>query len=167
MNESTVKPSLGTKLYYSIGEVADLTALPPYTLRSWEREFACLRPKRVRGKNRAYRDRDIAIILLIKRLLHDERYSTRGARQKLRNEPELIRGAVDCIRELLGDEPPSTEQLAAQGRGSGTSPVYTTAAEPPAPAAAAHGDAAREDAALRPLVRQLRAELQDVLSLLG
>ncbi|SVC39085.1 uncharacterized protein METZ01_LOCUS291939, partial [marine metagenome] len=53
--------SLGTKLYYSIGEVADLTELAPYTLRAWEGEFSCLRPKRVRGKNRAYKKRDIAI----------------------------------------------------------------------------------------------------------
>lgn len=47
----------------------------------------------MRGKNRAYRERDIGIILLIKRLLHHDRYSTRGARQKLKNEPELVRSA--------------------------------------------------------------------------
>ena len=63
----TMAISLGTKLYYSIGEVADLTELAPYTLRAWEGEFSCLRPKRVRGKNRAYKKRDIAIILLILR----------------------------------------------------------------------------------------------------
>ena len=88
------RPGIG-KLYYSIGEVAEVTELPPYTLRSWEREFPCLRPKRVRGKNRAYRPRDIGIILLIKRLLHEERYSTEGARRKLRNEPELVQKAAD------------------------------------------------------------------------
>ena len=57
--------SWGTKLYYSIGEVADLTELPPYTLRAWVKEFSALRPRRVRGKNRAYRERDIGGILLI------------------------------------------------------------------------------------------------------
>ncbi len=91
------KPGIG-KLYYSIGEVAEVTGLPPYTLRSWEKEFPCIRPKRVRGKNRAYRPRDIGIILLIKRLLHEERYSTEGARRKLRNEPELVQKAADGFR---------------------------------------------------------------------
>ena len=104
------RPGVGAKLYYSIGEVAELTDLPPYTLRSWEKEFPCLRPKRVRGKNRAYRARDIGIVLLIKRLLHEERYSTVGARQKLRNEPELIQGAagfVDGGRRLPSSGTPS------------------------------------------------------------
>ena len=112
------RPGIG-KLYYSIGEVAELTGLPPYTLRSWEKEFPCLRPKRVRGKNRAYRPRDIGIILLIKRLLHEERYSTAGARRKLRNEPELVQQAGDgfpveprSIRPPEGDG--ETRQAAPQ-----------------------------------------------------
>jgi len=92
-----VRQALGTKLYYSIGEVAELTDLQPYTLRAWEKEFACLRPRRVRGKNRAYRERDIGIILLIKRLLYQERYSTRGVQLKLKGEPELVRAAVDNV----------------------------------------------------------------------
>ena len=109
--------ALGTKLYYSIGEVADLTSLAPYTLRAWEGEFACLRPKRVRGKNRAYRERDISIVLLIRRLLHEERYSTRGAQQRLRNEPELIRGAVANLARLAAGDAPTLEELTAAGAG--------------------------------------------------
>ena len=91
---------LGRKLYYSIGEVSELAQLQPYTLRAWEKEFSCLRPRRVRGKNRAYRERDIGIILLIKRLLYEERYSTRGVRQKLKKDPELIQRAVDAVAKL-------------------------------------------------------------------
>ena len=94
---SESRRALDTKLYYSIGEVAEITQLPQYTLRAWEKEFSCLRPRRVRGKNRAYRERDIGIILLIKRLLHQDRYSTRGARQKLKNEPELVRSAGESM----------------------------------------------------------------------
>ena len=101
---SARKPGVGTKLYYSIGEVAELTDLPPYTLRSWEKEFPWLRPKRVRGKNRAYRPRDIGIVLLIKRLLHEERYSTVGARRKLRNEPGLIQCAAQGPTDEGGRE---------------------------------------------------------------
>lgn len=129
---------LGSKLYYSIGEVADLTRLAPYTLRAWESEFSCLRPKRVHGKNRAYRQRDIAVILLIRRLLHEERYSTKGAQQKLRNEPELVRGAVEFLEQLCTDgETPSLEEISAAGRGeaapepTSAPPIETETAPPP------------------------------------
>lgn len=112
--KNPVKDPLGTKLYYSISEVAELTQLPPYTLRAWEKEFVCLRPRRARGKNRAYRERDIRVILLIKSLLHDERYTMQGVKQKLLNEPELLHGAgiepsaarpVQSVGEVTDPEP--------------------------------------------------------------
>lgn len=84
------KSRVGKKLYYSISEVAEITDLQPYTLRAWEKEFACLRPRRARGKNRAYRERDIGIVLLIKQLLYEEGYTTKGVKSKLKNEPELL-----------------------------------------------------------------------------
>ena len=86
-----MKNPLQNKLYYSISEVAELTQLQPYTLRAWEKEFSCLRPRRARGgKNRAYRERDIGIILLLKRLLYEERYTTQGVKKKLKDEPMLL-----------------------------------------------------------------------------
>ncbi len=89
-----MKNTLGTRLYYSISEVAELTDLQPYTLRAWEKEFSCLRPRRARGKNRAYRERDIGIIQLIKQLLYEEGYTTKGVKQKLKNEPELLQNMM-------------------------------------------------------------------------
>ena len=89
-----IKSRLGKKIYYSISEVAEITDLQPYTLRAWEKEFACLRPRRTRGKNRAYRGRDIGIVLLIKRLLYEEGYTTKGVKQKLKNEPELLKSTT-------------------------------------------------------------------------
>ncbi|MBI2503114.1 MAG: MerR family transcriptional regulator [Candidatus Latescibacteria bacterium] len=89
-----MKYPLGQKLYFSISEVAEITDLQPYILRTWEKEFTCLRPRRLRGKNRAYRQRDINLILLIKRLLYEERFTIQGVRQKLKNDTELIKGAV-------------------------------------------------------------------------
>ena len=85
---------VGKKLYYSISEVAEITDLQPYTLRAWEKEFTCLRPRRARGKNRAYRGRDIGIVLLIKQLLYEEGYTTKGVKQKLKNEPELLKSTT-------------------------------------------------------------------------
>ena len=90
-----MKNSLTRKLYYSISEVAKITNLQPYTLRAWEKEFSCLRPRRLHGKNRSYRARDIGIIILIKRLLYDERYTTQGVSQKLKTEPDLVRHAAE------------------------------------------------------------------------
>lgn len=158
--------ALGSKLYYSIGEVADLTCLAPYTLRAWESEFACLRPKRVHGKNRAYRQRDIAIILLIRQLLHEERYSTKGARQKLRNEPELIRGAVEQVDRLCSPTPPSLDELSAAGRGEEAETPAQAAEAPPAPAPADAVAPPPQSEPERALLRQVRDELRSILDLL-
>ena len=100
-----MKNPLQNKLYYSISEAAELTQLQPYTLRAWEKEFSCLRPRRARGgKNRAYRERDIGIILLLKRLLYEERYTTQGVKKKLKDEPELLRQVGEQVLVLLAQQ---------------------------------------------------------------
>ena len=72
------------KRYYRIGEVSRLTDVKPYVLRYWESEFRWMSPQKSRSKQRLYRRRDIDIILLIKKLLYEQRYTIAGARQKLR-----------------------------------------------------------------------------------
>jgi DNA-binding transcriptional MerR regulator len=72
------------KRYYRIGEVSRLTAIKPYVLRYWESEFRWMAPQKSRSKQRLYRQRDVEIILLIKKLLYEQRYTIAGARQKLR-----------------------------------------------------------------------------------
>ena len=110
-----MKNPLQNKLYYSISEVAELTQLQPYTLRAWEREFACLRPRRARGgKNRVYRERDIGIILLLKRLLYEERYTTQGVKKKLKDEPELLRQIGEQIPTLLAEQQSSSASVVEQ-----------------------------------------------------
>ncbi|MCF7802973.1 MAG: MerR family transcriptional regulator [Candidatus Marinimicrobia bacterium] len=80
------------KLYYSIGEVSEMTELKPYVLRYWETEFPILNPSKNRAGNRVYRDRDIQLIFHIKDLLYEQKYTIEGARQQLENynpdEPE-------------------------------------------------------------------------------
>ena len=56
----------------------------PYVLRYWESEFRWMAPQKSRSKQRLYRQRDVEIILLIKKLLYEQRYTIAGARQKLR-----------------------------------------------------------------------------------
>jgi len=72
------------KLYYSIGEVSQLTGLEPYVLRYWETEFPELRPRKNRAGNRMYTLEDIRLVFLIKKLLYVDKYTIEGARQRLR-----------------------------------------------------------------------------------
>lgn len=77
--------SLGIKkLYYSISEVSKITDLEQYVLRYWESEFDELNPAKNRAGNRIYTNRDIKLILYIKNLLRDERYTIEGAKQVLK-----------------------------------------------------------------------------------
>ena len=72
------------KLYYSISEVSKITDLEQYVLRYWESEFDELKPQKNRAGNRIYTNRDIKLILYIKKLLRDERYTIEGAKQVLK-----------------------------------------------------------------------------------
>ncbi len=72
------------KLYHSIREVAEMTAVKPFVLRFWETEFTQLRPKTTRGGRRQYRVDDIKLLLLIKKLLYTDGYTIDGARRRLR-----------------------------------------------------------------------------------
>src|SRR5512145_3134427 len=77
------------KLYYSISEVSKITDLEQYILRYWETEFDSLKPSKNRAGNRIYTNKDIQIILKIKKLLRDEKYTIDGAKKILENyEPE-------------------------------------------------------------------------------
>lgn len=71
------------KLYYSISEVSKLTDLEQYILRYWESEFEQLKPSKNRAGNRIYTNKDIALILKIKKLLRDEKYTIEGAKNIL------------------------------------------------------------------------------------
>lgn len=68
------------KLYYSISEVSKITEVEQYVLRYWETEFDQLKPQKNRAGNRAYTNKDIQIILLIKSLLRDKKYTIEGAK---------------------------------------------------------------------------------------
>ncbi|MDP1675801.1 MAG: MerR family transcriptional regulator [Bacteroidota bacterium] len=71
------------KLYYSISEVSKITDLEQYVLRYWESEFEQLKPQKNRAGNRVYTNRDIQLIIHIRKLLREERYTIEGAKQVL------------------------------------------------------------------------------------
>jgi DNA-binding transcriptional MerR regulator len=72
--------------FFSIGEVCELTGLKPHVLRYWESQFRFLNPAKNRSGNRVYQRREIELILLVKHLLYDEKYTIDGARRKLDEE---------------------------------------------------------------------------------
>ncbi len=74
---------IAKKVYYSIGEVCDLTGLKPHVLRYWETQFDVLNPTKNRAGNRVYRSKEIEIILLVKHLLYEKKYTIEGANNRL------------------------------------------------------------------------------------
>jgi len=73
------------KLYYKIGEVSRIAGLPSHVIRFWENEFSKIRPHRTPSGQRLYTQRNIEIILDVKHLLYDQKYTIAGARQFLKS----------------------------------------------------------------------------------
>ena len=74
---------VAAKEYYSISEVCDIVGLRPHVLRYWETQFPVLNPSKNRSGNRVYQRKEIKLILYVKQLLYDEKYTVEGAKQKL------------------------------------------------------------------------------------
>lgn len=89
------------KLYYSISEVSKITDLEQYVLRYWETEFDQLKPAKNLAGNRIYTNKDIKLILHIKKLLRDEKYTIEGAKKLLKSynvkeEEQILTGTDDA-----------------------------------------------------------------------
>ena len=114
-----------TQEFFSIGEVCALTDLKPHVLRYWEGQFRFLSPAKNRSGNRVYKSREVELIMLVKHLLYNEKYTIEGARQRVeqyRRTGELkgqaaraasratlreVREQLDQILRMLdGAEPP-------------------------------------------------------------
>ena len=75
--------TIPNKLYFKIGEVSTITGVEPYVLRYWESEFKAIKPSRTQSKQRIYRRKDVELILEIKKILNEEKFTIAGARQRL------------------------------------------------------------------------------------
>ncbi len=130
------------KLYFRIGEVAQLCEVPAYVLRFWETEFAQLRPNKGGTGQRLYRRRDVEMALRIKALLYDQGYTIPGARQVFKSEqkqkePLLALGVEAAPAGWRPSKRPNKKPTDAKDK----------------------ADAAR--------LRQLRTEMQELLALLS
>lgn len=80
----TQSRALPDKLFFKIGEVAEIVGVKTHVLRYWETEFPALRPKKTRGAHRQYSRKDVELAMHIRQLVHDEGYTLDGAKKKLR-----------------------------------------------------------------------------------
>jgi DNA-binding transcriptional MerR regulator len=83
-------PEIPDKLYFRIGEVASLVGVEAYVLRYWETEFSALTPKKSGTGHRLYRRKDVELLLRIKHLLYEKRFTIEGARQHLHDEAKTV-----------------------------------------------------------------------------
>ncbi len=83
-------PEIPDKLFFRIGEVSTMLALEPYVLRYWETEFPTLSPKKSGTGHRLYRRKDVELLLRIKHLLYEKRFTIDGARQYLHDEAKSL-----------------------------------------------------------------------------
>jgi DNA-binding transcriptional MerR regulator len=102
-------PEIPDKLYFKIGEVSELLGVEPYVLRYWETEFSVLSPKKSGTGHRLYRRKDVELLLRIKHLLRDKRFTIEGARQSLQAEakapkPRVVK-AREAQQELFRNDP--------------------------------------------------------------
>ena len=127
----TITPEeIPDKLYFRIGEVARLAGIKPYVLRFWETEFSALDPKKSGTGHRLYRRKEVQLVLEIKRLLYEKRYTIEGARKFLEGRPKTgdpgspAPAAVSKRASAKQSSPPSTP--VQTGFFDGPSPLLDT-----------------------------------------
>jgi DNA-binding transcriptional MerR regulator len=87
--------SLPAKLYFRIGEVAELVGVEPHVLRYWEREFRAIRPTKSAKGQRVYSRRDVENLMRVRELLYREGFTIAGAKKKLQRAGVEPRAADD------------------------------------------------------------------------
>ena len=135
------------KLFFRIGEVCDLIKVQPHVLRYWETEFPMLAPQKNRAGQRVYRRKDVEMVLRIRDLLYEEKFTIAGAKKRLLDE---IRGS--SVRAKPAEDITGEEKSATQP---------TTDSPPP--------DATPQSTApqTRALLSKLKSDLEDLLTRLN
>jgi DNA-binding transcriptional MerR regulator len=103
-------PEIPDKLYFKIGEVSELLGVEAYVLRFWETEFRALSPKKSGTGHRLYRRKDVELLLRIKHLLYEKRFTIEGARQSLKAAARAPKpSATERVQQELFTEDPLPE----------------------------------------------------------
>ena len=108
-NKIPYQTKIPDKLYFKIGEVSDISGLPSHVLRFWESEFKKIKPRRTAAGQRSYTQKDVAMILEIKHLLYEKKFTIEGAKKVLKHSskqkpepvPQISTTAFDEIKSEL------------------------------------------------------------------
>ncbi len=88
------------KLYYSIGEVAEIFSVAPSLIRFWESEFDIIRPKKNRKGNRQFTKDDIESVRTIYHLVKEKGFTLQGAKEMLKNDTQAVRDKMEMLDSL-------------------------------------------------------------------
>ncbi len=112
-----MSPEIPNKVYFKIGETADILGVEPYVLRYWESEFPQIKPVRAASRQRLYRRQDLETFMEIKRLLYEDKFTIAGAKKRIASraakKPEItpdeqhefmlyLKKTLQEIKEIIG-----------------------------------------------------------------
>ena len=97
MSEKTVKKG---KLFYSIGEVADMLGEQSSAVRYWEKEFDIIKPQKNKKGNRMFTSEDVDNLKMIHYLLKEKGMTIAGVKKKMSENPEDVRKNHEVIKSL-------------------------------------------------------------------
>jgi DNA-binding transcriptional MerR regulator len=83
--------TLTEKIFYKIGEVAEVAGVKTSVLRFWESEFPFIKPVKSSSGQRLYSKNEVDLILQVKRLLYDEKFTIEGVRKRITAKGKLIK----------------------------------------------------------------------------
>ena len=88
------------KIYYSIGEVAEMFSVAPSLIRFWESEFEIIQPKKNRKGNRQFTKEDIDNVRTIYHLVKEKGFTLQGAKEMLKNDSQAVKDKMEMISSL-------------------------------------------------------------------
>ena len=100
LNNMAYKEKEIEKLYYSIGEVAEIFSVAPSLIRFWESEFELIKPKKNRKGNRQFTKEDIDNVRTIYHLVKEKGFTLQGAKEMLHNDTQAVRDKMEFIDSL-------------------------------------------------------------------
>ncbi len=153
-----VSSRIPEKLFFRIGEVCELIKVQPHVLRYWETEFPMLAPQKNRAGQRVYRRKDVEMVLRIRDLLYEEKFTIAGAKKKLMDE---LRGSSGRGKSLSSE---SVQSEPAQSEPP-TEPDEAEVMTIPEPLEPASEQTITPQA--RRALRVIKRDLEDLLTLLN
>ena len=88
------------KLYFSIGEAAEILGVNTSLIRFWEKEFIILKPKKNKKGNRQFTKEDIENLKVIYHLVKERGFTLQGAKEKLKKGKKSTKKEVDIVESL-------------------------------------------------------------------